>query len=204
MKDLSVDLQSPDGTTVSLFGNGNVVGNNFGVDSAGDAPVTFIDSAGRVISENKGSGTHQGLFRPAGGSLDSKFGGMDLATAISGPWHLIITNLNTSSDANVRATLHLTSVSNPVETPIPSSPRLAQVNGALTTPYPLRPAVMPNVGIGPAPSSPQTTRSADTAPTPAGSISPSSLRQNINITDSTKVDDDVLRRWRTILAIIAR
>ena len=171
VKDITVSLVSPDGSkSIVLFGNGNVVGTNFGIDTAGAPGVTFIDSAARIISENKGSGTHIGIYRPTGGSLDTIFGGMALAD-VNGSWNLAITNANTTTAANVTATLHLTSGLKPgggTDSFVASTP----IRGALTAPTRSKPPPCPMSALGPRRRSPRTTPSALIASRRAESISP--------------------------------
>ena len=156
MKDLTVDLIAPDGNTkIELFGGGDVTGNSMGNDTAGDVGVTFTDSGARTISENKGGGTHIGIYRPAlNANLLKTFGKM-MSNAANGTWTLQITNSNTATNATgtvTMANLHLTSGLAPGGASLSSGDSFitsTPIRGALTAPYGLKPTVMPDVGIGP-------------------------------------------------------
>ena len=105
---------------------------------------------------------------------------------MNGSWNLAITNANTTTAANVTATLHLTSGLKPgggSDSFVASTP----IRGALTAPYPLKTAAMPDVGIGPAP-----TIAADNT-LGAYSLTQGRIyiaytgREDVNISDSTQV-----------------
>ena len=160
LNEISIDLVSPQGTTIRLLNNatneaGNGTGSgiggaNLGITVSGAALGTTFDSnAVQAISQNGAGGVAH--FRPDAGSLLSFAGLAGNGAAISGTWHLRITDFGVHNNPPpqnlVSWSLNFTANLTPG---LEVTAATSKLQGAVANnTNPLQLAVAPDSGIGP-------------------------------------------------------
>ncbi|SIO68013.1 Proprotein convertase P-domain-containing protein, partial [Singulisphaera sp. GP187] len=154
VNDLSITLIAPNGLSILLTPNGGQTaggasGANLGIATDGiSSPTIFTDNgvSARRIGNANSTSPYMGYYRPAGGSLNQVFGGMTAAQIGSGPWKLVINNVNTTTGGTLRSwSLNFNSGMTPGQN---TQVAMTLVRGSMTDSYPLGAAVS-GQGIGP-------------------------------------------------------
>jgi subtilisin-like proprotein convertase family protein len=176
LQEISIDLMSPTGITVSLLQNGvdnvpntlnrGVTGSNMGLVNinltAGfngyKVPTVFDQNAARALTDTGAASPWSGHFRPAGNL--TAYNGLGMA-GINGNWKLIVTDWqndgNTPPPQSIQGwTLHITGyMSNSgfgtdrIVTNPTGTAAIHPAPGAATMPYPTMTAASGPEGIGP-------------------------------------------------------